>query len=233
MGKTIIGVTDCNVFDRYARWTIKEEDIEVIKLSYKENNFTEVEKCQGLVLSGGEDVHPRFYNKPEYVPYCLQDYMDEKRDEFELSLLDFAQKNSLPLMGICRGLQLVNVYYGGTLIPDIPSFGKFNHSKKDKKDRYHSVMVDPNSILNQIVKVEQGEVNSLHHQSADLVASELVANAMSPDGVVEGLERKNPEGKPFLMLVQWHPEGMIDQESPFTKNIQKSFLEAVLQQQTV
>jgi putative glutamine amidotransferase len=228
MGKVIIGVTDCSKYDAYASWIAgKDPDIETIRISYNDDSVKLIGNCRGIVLTGGEDVHPRFYNKPEYFPYCYKDDINEKRDELEFKVLEYAQDHAVPVLGICRGLQVANVFFGGTLIPDIPSFGKFNHSKREGKDTYHIVEVDPNSRLRKIAGVESGEINSAHHQSAELVASPLVANALSRDGVIEGLEWKDPGGKPFLLLVQWHPERMTDQESAFSKNVRLSFLKEV------
>ncbi len=225
--KIIIGITDCSKYLNYEKWILKEPEVEVIKLGY-DNNFDIIRKCQGIVLTGGEDVHPRFYHRPEYLNYCNREDIDENRDEFELKVMEYSQKNSLPVLGICRGLQIANVYFGGTLIPDIPSFGKFNHVKFEPgKDRYHSIRVDHNSALKKIVAVELGEVNSAHHQSADKIGEGLVVSSLSEDGVVESIERKAPEGKPFLLLVQWHPERMISQHSPFVRGIRASFMENV------
>jgi putative glutamine amidotransferase len=179
------------------------------------------------VLSGGEDMHPRYYNKSEYVEqYNLDDIIDD-RDALEWKVLEYVRDRKIPLLGICRGLQVANVFFGGTLIPDIPSFGKFNHSKFPEYDRYHTIQVDPDSLLAKIVGSNQGSVNSAHHQSAELIGKDLVVNAISPDNVVEGIEWKNPKGKPFLMLVQWHPERMKDQGSTYTKNIRSAFVESV------
>lgn len=220
-----IGITDCSKYDNYQKWIESEAGTTVIRLSHHTNNFKEIEKCDGILLTGGEDVHPRFYDKKEYLEYCHE--VDEKRDEFEWKVLEYAESNKLPLLGICRGLQMANVFFGGTLLPDIPSFGKFNHSKLEEIDRYHIVQVDPNSDLQKIVDVSNGEINSAHHQSVDLIGKGLVSNAISPDGVIEGLERKNKEDQAFLMLVQWHPERMNDQENAFSKNIKRKFLDEV------
>ena len=89
------------------------------------------------------------------------------------------------------------------------------------------VEIDKNSLLYKITGQEKGEINSAHHQSADMPGYDLVVNALSPDGIIEGMERKEAEGKSFLLLVQWHPERMTDQESIFSKNIKQSFLDAV------
>ena len=228
MKKITIGVADCSKYDKYASWISEEPDIEVVKLGYSQNNFDEIKKCQGILLTGGEDVHPRFYDKPELLKFCYPDDVDERRDEFDLNLIGYSQKEGLPLLGICRGLQITNVYFGGSLIPDLPSFGKFDHSKfGEGRDRYHSISLDPHSQLSKISSLLTGEINSAHHQAVKHVGSGLVANCYSPDGVVEGLERIKPEGKSYLMLVQWHPERMTDQTNALTKNIKESFLNEV------
>lgn len=228
--KIVIGVTDCSKYVNYSNWISGySEQVEVIKLSHKANNFDDIKKCQGVLLTGGEDVHPRFYNKPEYYNYCYADDVSEARDEFELKVLQDTEANHIPLLGICRGLQIANVFFGGTLIPDIPTWGKFNHSKlPDDSDRYHKISVDPSSWLYSVIDRQEGTVNSNHHQSADIIGDGLIVSAISPDGVVEALERKSPDGKSFLCLVQWHPERMNDQESNFVKNIRKAFVEAAV-----
>jgi putative glutamine amidotransferase len=222
--KVTIGITDCSKFPNYENWIAQDPNTEVIKLSPQTNNLSDLSRCDGLILSGGDDVHPRFYKKPEYLDYCHE--IDERRDEFEWKVLEYSQKNSVPLLGICRGLQIANVFFGGTLIPDIPSFGKFNHSKFPEKDRRHIIEVDPYSELKSIVGETRGEVNSAHHQSTDLVGKGLVANSISPDGIVEGMEFADKKDKPYLMLVQWHPERMTDQQNPFAIRIKESFLTA-------
>lgn len=223
--KIVIGITDCSKFVMYKNWIENESGTEVVRLSHHENNVADIEQCDGIILSGGEDVHPRFYNRMEYLGYCHE--IDEPRDEFEWKVLEHTESKKLPLLGICRGLQMANVYFGGTLIPDIPSFGKFNHSRFPDKDRAHTILVDPYSELYKIAGTQTGEVNSAHHQSVELVAKGLVSNALSPDGVIEGIERKDKEGKPYLQLVQWHPERMTDLGNVFSKNIKASFLNAV------
>ena len=227
MKKIKIGVLDCSKYENYAQWISDESTIETIKLGYQLNNFQDIEKCDGILLTGGEDVHPKFYNKPEYLPLCYQYDMDEKRDEFELKVLEYSQKKNRPLLGICRGLQIANVFYGGTLIPDIMSFGKSDHSKEKDLDRYHMIQVTSGSIFKKITNSQEGEVNSAHHQSADKIGQGLVASASTSDGIIEVLERENANEKAFLLLVQWHPERMKDQDSVFTKNIKKTFLASI------
>ena len=195
--KKVIGVTDCSKYANYSNWILEQGDtVEVVKLSYKTQNFTDIRQCDGVLLTGGEDVHPRFYNHPELYKYCYADDVSEERDAFEWKILEYTQKNALPVLGICRGLQIANAFFGGTLIPDIPHWGKFNHSKMpDDTDRYHEVAVDPNSWLHGLIKSEKGVINSNHHQSADRIGEGLIVSAFSPDGVVEALDRKDPAGK--------------------------------------
>jgi putative glutamine amidotransferase len=228
--KLTIGVTDCSKYDNYAGWILEVSDkIEVVKLSEKDQNFEDVKKCQAILFTGGEDVHPRFYNKLEYLPYCHQSDINEKRDEFELKLMDYANQNKLAILGICRGLQLYNVFAGGTLVPDLPTWGKYNHAKlKNNKDRYHSVMIDPESWLANLLETTKGTINSNHHQAADRVGNGLVVSAFSEDLVPEALEWKDPEGKNFLGLIQWHPERLNDQQSAFVVNIKNAFINAAL-----
>ena len=228
MKNIVIGITDCAKYFHYESWIRGQPDVEIIKLSYHENNPGDVERCDGIMLTGGNDINPRLYNQPEYLVYCHQKDIDEKRDEFEWKVLQHTEERQLPILGICRGLQFVNVFFGGTLVPDIPAFGKFNHSKfEEGKDRDHLIEIDTNSLLYKIAGQEKGEINSAHHQSVDMPGYGLVANAMSPDGVIEGMERIEAKGKSFLLLVQWHPERMTNQGSIFSQNIRRSFLDAV------
>lgn len=230
MKKIIIGVTDCSKYNNYAKWIqAYSSDIETIKLSEKINNLEDSSRCHGILFTGGEDVHPRFYNKPEYLSYCYKDDISEARDVFEMKIMEFTESNHIPVLGICRGLQIYNVFRKGSLIPDIPSWGKekINHTKtKEGLDSYHASIVTPDSWLNKITGLLHGDTNSNHHQSADIIGDGLVASAVTEDGVVEAIDQKNPEGKSFLCLVQWHPERMKDQSSPFVKNIREAFINA-------
>jgi putative glutamine amidotransferase len=222
-----IGITDCRKYDNYANWFKHDPSIRVVRLSWVEKNYRDIEQCDGLVLSGGEDVHPRFYGKPEYMELLDPAFVIEQRDEFELKIIEEALKRDLPLLGICRGLQVANVYFKGTLVPDLPSIGKVGHAMENGIDQRHPVQVSPGSVLAELVHGNRGEVNSAHHQVADRVADVLRVNALSADGVIEGLERKPNSPIPYTLLVQWHPERMTDPDNPFSNNIREGFLQEV------
>jgi putative glutamine amidotransferase len=143
----------------------------------------------GLMLSGGTDVNPRRYGF-ENDPAC-----DDERDEFETRLLKDALKRGVPVLGICRGLQMMNVALGGTLVRDM------------KHAELHGVKIDSDSQLADAVGMIEYEVNSRHHQAADTPGAGLRVVAKAPDGIIEGLEMP---GKRFAMAVQWHPEDRID-----------------------
>ncbi len=220
-----IGITDCGKFDNYRRW-IEAEGAEVIKLSLHLKNAADAEKCDGIIFSGGEDLHPGLYGKPEYVSdYGLKEIIPE-RDHFEYEVLAKSLAAGKPVLGICRGLQLINVFLGGSLVPDIPAlFRSAGHGKINGQDQSHAIEVEKNTLLEAICGTSTGQVNSAHHQSADKPADTLKISAYSEPDIVEALEWKEPENKSWLLMVQWHPERMTDSGSPFSLAIKKAFLE--------
>lgn len=226
--KLTIGVAAGRKYENYTRWLNLHPQVEIIKLGYEENNLDKVSSCRGILLTGGEDVHPKLYGKPAYVDQFRLDDLDERRDEFELKILAYAHKRRLPLLGICRGLQITNVFLGGTLIPDTVAFGRSDHRKhQEGNDRKHPIWLPEDTLLGKIAGGTRGEVNSAHHQSIELLGEGLAMNSVAPDGILEGAEIRDQDQHPFLMLVQWHPERMPEQESPFSKNIREAFLDAV------
>lgn len=228
MKQTIkIGITDCENYLFYENWFLEtEKNAEIVKLSYHLKNEKSIAECDGIVLSGGEDVHPKFYNKLEYLELLDMTDIDEKRDEFEWKVIEKAFELNKPVLGICRGLQAVNVFLGGALIPDIPTASNiFEHGQINEEDQRHSVTVEEKSLLYDITKVITGTINSAHHQSVVQPSKDLTINAMS-GSIVEGMQWTNPLNKSWLLLVQWHPERMKDQENPFAGNIKKAFIKS-------
>lgn len=229
MKSLTIGITDCSKYDNYRLW-IQNADasIGIVKLSYKLNNLDLVASCHAIILSGGEDVHPTLYGKPEYLDILQPIQMDIKRDNFELKVIELALNANLPILGICRGLQITNVYFGGTLIPDIPSFiGSDLHNKLKGIDQLHTVKFFDGSLIKQITNLEEGEINSAHHQSAQKIGEGLVATAFADNNIVEAVEWKDPTHKPWLLLVQWHPERIIESVH-FSLAIRERFLKEAM-----
>ena len=220
-----IGITDSKKYEDYRQWIANAgTNITIQCLSYKLDNLDLVASCDGIILTGGHDVHPALYNKPSYLDSLDTDQIDEERDAFEMSVIAAAISMSKPILGICRGLQIANVYFGGTLIVDIPTMiGSNKHGKIEGQDQRHDISIISGSRINTITNQQTGIVNSAHHQAADIIGEGLKATAFSDNNIVEALEYKQPEGKPWLLLVQWHPERISNDES-FSLSIRKAFL---------
>ncbi|MGH9020081.1 MAG: gamma-glutamyl-gamma-aminobutyrate hydrolase family protein [Acidimicrobiales bacterium] len=159
-----------------------------------------VERLDGLVLSGGADLDPAHYGADHEEGLGA---LEIDRDEWEFSLLAAARRRSLPVLAICRGFQLVNVAFGGTLRQDVTIDEGAGHPQweVDGRKTTHEVRVEAGSMTSTLLP-ESWPVNSLHHQTVDTVGAGLVVSARASDGVVEGLE--TPEGD--VLAVQWHPE---------------------------
>ncbi len=161
----------------------------------------------GVVLGGGVDVDPARYGRSLLPDAGVE--VDSKRDETDFALFKRAWRSDLPILGICRGLQVVNVALGGTLVQDLPierpSEVVHRRSEKEKTRRDHAVSVLPGTKLHAVTDAEEILVNSRHHQAIDRAAPELSVSATAPDGVIEAVE--GPEGR-WLLAVQWHPENL-------------------------
>jgi putative glutamine amidotransferase len=188
----------------YVRWLEGgEEGIEVVRL--EAGSGGSIIGCDGLVLSGGVDIYPGFYKGS--VNYPGGGGWKPERDAFELEVLEAALDRGLPVLGVCRGLQLINVYQKGTLIQDLGPAGDAVH-QNEPEDKEHAVRVEAGTILRDVVGEQGGVVNSAHHQAVDRLGSDLRVNCRAEDGTIEGLEWAEPAGRPFLLAVQWHPERM-------------------------
>jgi acyl-CoA reductase-like NAD-dependent aldehyde dehydrogenase/gamma-glutamyl-gamma-aminobutyrate hydrolase PuuD len=218
-------------FKNYWNWFTTndlEDDIELIELNFEEDNTEDIYKCNGFLLTGGVDVHPSVYNGEKNYNNSPGSFEPE-RDVFEEKIYRYSQLNNLPVLAICRGMQLINVLQGGKLIQDLDN-GNARH-KKEELDKEHTIITEGNSLLHQIANSFSGRVNSAHHQAIDpdAIGDNLVINAYEDDEkIIEGLEFKDKTNKGFLLCVQWHPERMKGkEESPFSENLKKQFLSAV------
>ena len=162
--------------------------------------------CDGLLLTGGEDVDPSWYSA-EPSPHLSPP--SQERDLFELALFAVARQRGLPILGICRGIQLINVALGGTLFQDLPSErpGPVDHSPPGARDtRTHVIRLEPGSRAATALGTLRPTVNSVHHQAIKDLATGLVATGWSEDGLIEAAE--SGPGAPWILAVQWHPEEM-------------------------
>jgi len=162
-----------------------------------------IEHLDGLILTGGADVDPARYGAENEASE-----FQTIRDDIEFELLDGALGADLPVLGICRGLQVLNVHAGGTLHQDVPAHARFDI---DPAERVHSATIEPGSLLGAIYG-DDVAINSLHHQTVDVVGSGLRVVAMGDDGSVEALEM---DGR-AVIAVQWHPE-MLNEVEPIFK----------------
>ena len=209
MTMTVIGITACRKLEDY-RQSILHVGGEPRTL----DSSTAVEEAltgiDGLMLTGGGDVAPSRYGE---VAHATVEEAEAGRDEFEIALVLAARARNLPILAICRGVQVLNVAGGGTLVQDIPSqvAGALTHSlpvpQHQPYELAHEVWVDKDSLLARLMRErlvdEALEVNSRHHQAVKNVARGFVVTATAPDGVIEVIE--DPEAR-FCLGVQWHPE---------------------------
>jgi putative glutamine amidotransferase len=188
-----------------------------------------VKRCDGVLLTGGDDVDPKLYAGE--LPLELAKMVgpiESDRDVWEKKVIDEALARRKPLLGICRGHQMLNVALGGTLVIDIPTqiSNSLNHRQMERKaELVHDINVEPDSLLARLAGRVVFGVNSTHHQAIGRVAPRLRAVAKSCDGIIEALELKEPGQGPFLLTVQFHPERLID-KSPVFPQLFSGFVEA-------
>jgi putative glutamine amidotransferase len=182
-----------------------------------------LDSCDGLMLSGGTDVDPEIFGE---IPHTALGRVDGPRDPFEITLAQEAVRRDMPVLGICRGLQVLNVAMGGTLIQDIPSDvpGAARHEAGENRvEIAHEVTITPGSKLASLLSTTRVGVNSFHHQAAKRIGAGLIVSATSPeDGIVEGLEMPD---RTFVVAVQWHPENFW-KASPVFDGLFTGFVEA-------
>src|SRR6266704_1590308 len=164
-----------------------------------------LDRVQGLVLTGGEDVEPGRYHAP---PHPKLGETDAGRDAVELALIAGARQRRLPLLAICRGIQILNVALGGTLYQDLASERRGPIDHADAR-ACHGLSVEAGSRLHGTINAEQVTVNSRHHQAIRDLAPALRATAWAEDGLIEGVEPKDPT-EPRTLAVQWHPEDDVE-----------------------
>lgn len=195
------------------------EDTETLRGIYDE--------LDGVFLPGGADIDPANYGEQRH-PNC--DRSDAARDRVELQLSQWAARDHKPVLGVCRGLQLMNLAAGGTLWQDLESQRpeSIKHDYFPFRDGFardhlaHTVSVRPGTQLAQILGPGEHRVNSMHHQGIRELAKGFVVSATAPDGLVEAIEMR---GEQFLLAVQWHPEALAEKD-PITQRLFAAFTAA-------
>jgi putative glutamine amidotransferase len=206
----VIGITNCPKLEDY-RQAVLHAGGEVRIVDTTMSIADALAGLDGLVLSGGDDVVPIRYGEQTH-PAVVE--VEPERDEFELALVRSARKGNLPTFAICRGVQVLNVACGGTLVQDIPSQvpGAMTHKLSVPPHQpfslAHEVWLEKDSLLSKLMRerlsdADTCEVNSRHHQAVKALAPDFRASATAPDGVIEAIE---DPGSRFCLGVQWHPE---------------------------
>ena len=194
----------------YEAWLKKAEPGTVIVNMYGrtvDSALSLLTTCSGLLLTGGEDVNPSRYGKGNELSKCEE--IDNYRDSLEFALIEKAISLKMPVFGICRGEQILNVALGGTLLTDIPTDAGttvIHRSGSGTAGCPHIVNINKNTVLFKLTGISKDTVNSYHHQAIDKIAPGFKISAVSDNGVAEAMEYESPEGKSFIMAVQWHPE---------------------------
>ena len=179
--------------------------------------------CDGFLLTGGHDVSPEMYHEPPMEGLVVS---CPTRDGMESIVLRRALERDLPVLGICRGIQFINVFLGGTLYQDLPTqhpSGIEHHQAPPYDQPIHAVAVAEGSPLHHCLDTGRLAVNSYHHQAVKTLAPSLEAMAHSPDGLIEAVYMP---GKKFLWAVQWHPEFSYITDA-HSQSIFRAFIEAM------
>jgi putative glutamine amidotransferase len=210
-----IGLTDTGTewkHQNYVRWirgAVPGVAVEVIRLSAALGNLNEAAGCHGLVLSGGIDIDPSLYGGEREYKRSPVSGWELDRDLFERAVLRMAWERELPVLGVCRGMQLINITLKGDLVQDLGIAGDGMHEANAGIDKQHMVRIEGDSLLAEVTGHSSGEVNSAHHQAIGRLGEGLKVNCYAEDGAIEGIEWAEPAGRPFLLAVQWHPERML------------------------
>lgn len=210
----------------YRKWVLRHNpNCRIISLYHVNRdsiNFW-LNRADGYLLTGGEDVFPGLYNQAKDTVDCGQ--IDRWRDSLEYRILDAAFLRKKPVFGICRGEQISNVYLGGSLYVDVPTdLGKTVDHRKDGPT-HHDVQILPGTSLEKMANATSGTILSNHHQGIKKLAKGLRPMAKSAEGLIEAIEGTEDLNLPFFMAVQWHSERM-EENHPLSKPLAGAFIKA-------
>lgn len=210
-----------SVYDSYAHAVLEAGGFPIGIFPSGADQVEEVlHRVDGLLLPGGDDLHPRHWGEERVHPEAT--LSAEERSVFELALVREARKAGRPMFGICLGFQTVNVAFGGSILQHLePERGHGSGQGEPAEGNEHEVLITPGTRLHAILGADRVRVNSGHHQAVQRLGEGLRISAHSTDGVPEALEG---EGEPFLLGVQWHPEER--PRDPVSRALLAAFLEA-------
>ena len=207
-----VGISKCKSnFEKYLEW-LDYFDVKYEVLDY-ENGKHELDKlndCCGLILSGGTDIYPEIYC--DWDTTKTRGTYEPERDGFELNLIEKALGKKMPILAICRGSQLINVYFRGNLIFDIEEIRGFSYRKMIKDGVYPEIEINvfKNTLAHEIFESDKISVVVSNNQAVERVGEGLMIDSKSNEGIIMGTEYSNKEGKGFLLGIQWHPERYTD-----------------------
>ena len=207
----------------YIDW-ISEKNVVVLDAYRIKNTDSILQLADGIILTGGEDINPLEYNDTVNIAVCGD--INYRRDTLERTIFDFAFNNKIPLIGVCRGMQMMNVASGGTLYGDIPSQVGTTVIHRDNGEVMHEIaMIDTCSLIFP-PNIDTFMVNSWHHQALKIIPDHLKVVATSFDGLPEAVVM-DTSAHPFMIAVQFHPE-RLGKNNGIHKTMKKSFFRAIL-----
>ena len=238
LSKKIIGVisdfvkSDNNTILKTPFYRVRQMYVEAIKkytknksiimiIPYLEKNIEDyIKLCDGLLLVGGDDIPPEMYGEKTTLK---EEQTLKIRYEFEIPFVKKYIKTNKPILGICAGMQVINVALGGTLYQDIKFISTENHGQKKDFDKpIHNINIEKNSLLYTITKKQKTNTNSMHHQAIKKLGRNLIISAKASDGIIEAVEGRKHN---FCIGLQWHPEW---QSSEIDNMIFKAFCKNVI-----
>lgn len=224
--KPLVGITTDlknkhnSIEEAYAKAVVKYGGLSVLlpTLEHEQSYFLElIQRVDGLLIPGSRDMDPHYYDQE---PHPKLNPMNHERTEAEFIALEMAVENNKPVLGICGGMQFINVFYGGSLYQDIPAL--IDKPLVHEKGSVHPVEVKEGSWLHNIIGEKEINVKSYHHQAVHRLGKDLAISAVSPDGIIEGLESEEHS----IVAVQWHPEL---EDTEISKRIFEHFIKNCLE----
>lgn len=217
-------------YEQYIKWILHHDSTIIIYDLYDlslDSASKIIDIVDGIIISGGPDVNPKLYNEDSLSYIC--EVPDNYRDSLEFQSIFLAYSRQLPILGICRGQQILNVFFGGSLIADIPTMHGSKVIHRIDTGAIHQIIVQTEDILLGSNIYDTIIVNSYHHQAINRLAKSFVVNAISTDSIVESIILKDTIDYPsFFLGVQFHPEHMIDTD--ISNSIAKNFIASLKKQ---